>query len=118
MAVKANQLTIFRPVKWSTKWIIYAQSLVSDNNCLSQLKEPQVEQSAIDIRQILATIPSLEVTIDQLILHLWSLFAGKLHLQVTQSHILHIDYQGENIQFVARTTVADYFNIEHLFIRK
>ncbi|HGJ5875470.1 MAG TPA: hypothetical protein ACHBX0_02500 [Arsenophonus sp.] len=76
------------------------------------MKEPQAEQSAIDIWQILAIIPSLEVTINQLILHPWSLFAGKLH----QGHILHINYQSENIQFVARTTAVDYFNIKHLFI--
>ncbi|MDR5617767.1 YdbH family protein [Arsenophonus sp.] len=115
--VKVDQLTVSLATKWPTKWIIHAQSLVSDNNCLSQLTDDQATQSEIDIKQILTTIPSMELTIDQFALHPWPFLAGKLQLQVSQSHHLHIDYQGQNVQFVARTTTADYFNIEHMFLR-
>ncbi|HGJ5892004.1 MAG TPA: YdbH family protein [Arsenophonus apicola] len=115
--IKVNQLTASTRAKWPTKWIIHTQSLVSDNNCLSRLKDNQTAPAEIDIKQILTAIPALEFTIEQLVLQPWPFLAGKLELQVSQSHLLDINYQGQNIQFVARTTAADYLNIEHFFLR-
>ncbi|HGJ5856987.1 YdbH family protein [Arsenophonus nasoniae] len=115
--IKVNQLTASTRAKWPTKWIIHTQSLVSDNNCLSQLKDNQTAPAEIDIKQILTAIPALELTIEQFVLQPWPFLAGKLQLQVSPSHRLDINYQGENIQLVARTTAADYFNITHFFLR-
>lgn len=69
--IKVNQLTASTRAKWPTKWIIHTQSLVSDNNCLSQLKDNQTAPAEIDIKQILTAIPALELTIEQFVLQPW-----------------------------------------------